>query len=632
MSLIPTKEAVIGQYINGRNAAFDFLQLATNHGGTVFGWIDSDGHLQGSLKDGLGTGTVTSVAFVGDGTIFSSTPSTPVTTSGNIAGALLTQNANLILAGPTTGVAAFPTFRSLVTADLPASTISGSISATQVAFGSGVNAITGSANFTFSSGFVTLNSPNTGPTNVTGAVLAMTNSSGTVPSYIVKGADDSLTIRNGSQLIAALGLVKLGPNGDVLLTATDSMLTIHGTTSGIYGQGAAVLTLFATGGGEHSFAVVNTTNNGRWNFDISTNQANWFGTTSGFAGIGVAAAAGTPNKINLPLTTGTAGQVLTTDGANPQQTSWTTVGGSTPSLDQVTNPVATKTFTLGANSLTFTGTTGTSSFNVNEAGSGGVNLVNTGTGGFFISDTSTAGLNLAETGAGQIFIRSTVASTGPGILLESDNDTGGITLLNNTVSGSSGGTAIQDTSPTGITVQSTGAGGIFIQATSGAGGITEDTSSGTGPIALHTNATGGLTIQHAAGAATPGVNAGPFTTVSSIKTIDGIVVTLTGTSDERLKTNTQPFTRGLTAITAITPSTYQWNEAGQKITGFSSDSIQTGFIAQDVQKAIPEAIGQEGEYLSLDTRPILAAIVNAVKELAAENKDLKARLVILESR
>src|ERR1700675_3109897 len=58
MSLIPTKEAVIGQFINGRNAAFDFLQLATNHGGTVFGWIDSDGHLQGSLKEGLGTGTI----------------------------------------------------------------------------------------------------------------------------------------------------------------------------------------------------------------------------------------------------------------------------------------------------------------------------------------------------------------------------------------------------------------------------------------------------------------------------------------------------------------------------------------------------------------------------------------------
>ena len=45
-----------------------------------------------------------------------------------------------------------------------------------------------------------------------------------------------------------------------------------------------------------------------------------------------------------------------------------------------------------------------------------------------------------------------------------------------------------------------------------------------------------------------------------------------------------------------------------------------GFSAQDVQKVIPQAItGTEGseKYLSLDDRPIIAALVNAVKELSA---------------
>lgn len=69
---------------------------------------------------GGGNGTVTSVSITGDGTIFSSTPSSPVTTTGTLTPTLLTQGANLVLAGPTTGSAAAPTFRALVTADIPA--------------------------------------------------------------------------------------------------------------------------------------------------------------------------------------------------------------------------------------------------------------------------------------------------------------------------------------------------------------------------------------------------------------------------------------------------------------------------------------------------------------------------------
>lgn len=49
-----------------------------------------------------------------------------------------------------------------------------------------------------------------------------------------------------------------------------------------------------------------------------------FGSTSGHAGISVAAAAGTPNPMLLPTTTGSSGALLTTDGANPQQLSWNT--------------------------------------------------------------------------------------------------------------------------------------------------------------------------------------------------------------------------------------------------------------------------------------------------------------------
>jgi hypothetical protein len=68
---------------------------------------------------GGGSGTVTSVGVSGVTGIISVSGS-PVTTSGTVALSLDTQTANRVLAGPTTGSAAAPTFRALVAADLPA--------------------------------------------------------------------------------------------------------------------------------------------------------------------------------------------------------------------------------------------------------------------------------------------------------------------------------------------------------------------------------------------------------------------------------------------------------------------------------------------------------------------------------
>lgn len=69
-------------------------------------------------------GTVTSVAFSDGSTtpIYTITGS-PVTTSGTLTETLKTQTANTIFAGPTTGAAAQPSFRALVTADLPNPTV-----------------------------------------------------------------------------------------------------------------------------------------------------------------------------------------------------------------------------------------------------------------------------------------------------------------------------------------------------------------------------------------------------------------------------------------------------------------------------------------------------------------------------
>jgi hypothetical protein len=91
------------------------LMYSTDGTGNVGTWAFCTATCFGSSSGG----SVTSVTFTGDGTIFSSTPSAAVTTTGTLPATLLTQLANVILAGPTTGSAAAPTFRALVVADIP---------------------------------------------------------------------------------------------------------------------------------------------------------------------------------------------------------------------------------------------------------------------------------------------------------------------------------------------------------------------------------------------------------------------------------------------------------------------------------------------------------------------------------
>lgn len=59
----PTKEAVIGTFVNGRNAQDDFLQLKSSMGGNIFAWIDYLGNLQGTFASGLPGGANTDVQF-----------------------------------------------------------------------------------------------------------------------------------------------------------------------------------------------------------------------------------------------------------------------------------------------------------------------------------------------------------------------------------------------------------------------------------------------------------------------------------------------------------------------------------------------------------------------------------------
>jgi hypothetical protein len=87
--------------------------------GQVLTWVAANSDWEPAAPAAAG-GTVTSVALTVPGVIFVSPVSgSPITTSGTLALTLATQTANRVLAGPTTGAAATPTFRALVLADLP---------------------------------------------------------------------------------------------------------------------------------------------------------------------------------------------------------------------------------------------------------------------------------------------------------------------------------------------------------------------------------------------------------------------------------------------------------------------------------------------------------------------------------
>jgi hypothetical protein len=108
---------------------------------------------------------------------------------------------------------------------------------------------------------------------------------------------------------------------------------------------------------------------------------------------------------------------------------------------------------------------------------------------------------------------------------------------------------------------------------------------------------------------------------------------ITASSDERIKSNIRPFSRGLAEILAINPILHGYTEES----GLDqSRDDYAGFSAQQVQTIIPEAIGANADgMLSFSDRPVMAALVNAMKELnanlVAELQSVRQRLAALEA-
>jgi hypothetical protein len=207
----------------------------------------------GTLSATGSGGSVTSVALSLP-SIFSVSGS-PVTTSGTLTGTLTTQTANTVFAGPSTGSAATPTFRALVSADIPSLNYVTSVSGTSpISVTSGYTpTVSISQAGTSSNGYLSSTDWNTFNNKGSGSVTSVSGT-GTVNGITLTGtvtSSGSLTlggtlsgIGNSQLTNSTISGVALGSNL-FNLTAGTGVTFSSGTTY----NGSTAITINATGSG-----------------------------------------------------------------------------------------------------------------------------------------------------------------------------------------------------------------------------------------------------------------------------------------------------------------------------------------------------------------------------------------------
>jgi hypothetical protein len=116
------------------------------------------------------------------------------------------------------------------------------------------------------------------------------------------------------------------------------------------------------------------------------------------------------------------------------------------------------------------------------------------------------------------------------------------------------------------------------------------------------------------------LSGGPFALESDV---DGNIIA--NPSDERLKQNIRPIMNALDMMLSLRGVKYEWKDTGR-----FGNQTEVGFVAQEVQEVLPEVVRDSGEYLSLNTKNIVAVVVEAVKELHTKVEEYFTRTERLE--
>lgn len=91
---------------------------------------------------------------------------------------------------------------------------------------------------------------------------------------------------------------------------------------------------------------------------------------------------------------------------------------------------------------------------------------------------------------------------------------------------------------------------------------------------------------------------------------------VTAYSDARLKTDIAIIDKPVEKVLQLNGYTYTRTDSGER---------QTGVIAQELQKVLPEAVNDTGEYLTVAYGNVVGLLIEAIKELKREIEELKTR-------
>ena len=130
-------------------------------------------------------------------------------------------------------------------------------------------------------------------------------------------------------------------------------------------------------------------------------------------------------------------------------------------------------------------------------------------------------------------------------------------------------------------------------------------------------------IQYKNGSSFAGSTNLTFNSSTNVLSCGGDIIAFA--SDERLKTNFEPIENAVDKVLQLRGFTYNFNDIGEGL-GFDTSLRHAGVSAQEVQAVLPEAVcpaPANDEYLTVKYDKLVPLLIEAIKELKAEIKELK---------